>query len=119
MQILGAPYTVHRLAWLYVYKVWPADQIDHIDGNKENNKIENLRILTNSQNQQNKYIGRGASKYLGVTFSKDTKKQWRASIRLNNKFYYIGRFYTEEEAYKAYLEKKRILHPFAEIAKLK
>ena len=43
-------YRVHRLAWFYVYGVWPSKQIDHIDGDKENTKLNNLRLATGSEN---------------------------------------------------------------------
>ena len=90
----------HRLAWLYVYGEWPADQIDHINGVRDDNRIANLRILPQSNNLMNgpKRIDAVTSKYRGVDYSRD-KKMWRARFRKRH----LGWFKTEEEAYNRYL----------------
>src|SRR4051812_10110856 len=54
IELEGKAYLAHRLAWLYVHGVWPEDQIDHINGNPSDNRIENLRLANNSQNQANR-----------------------------------------------------------------
>ena len=79
--------------------------IDHIDHNKHNNLITNLRLGTNSLNQQHRHV-----KYVkGYTWAKDTKK-WQASIRINNKLIYLGQFEKEEDARQAYLKAKELYH---------
>lgn len=117
IHVMDRTYIAQRLAWLYVHKKWPDLFIDHIDGNKLNNSIVNLREATISQNNQNKFHGWGTSEYLGVSLNKSGR--WVAQIRLNGKTKYIGVFDKELEAYEAYLEEKRKIHPFSEIAKLK
>lgn len=105
-------YLSHRLAWLYVYGVWPIDLLDHRNGVRSDNQIENLREATNEKNLQNQRKGRGnGSKYLGVSWSKISRK-WMASIQLDKKWFYLGYFSEEEAAYSAYLEAKRKLHEF-------
>ena len=47
-------YKGHRLAWFYVHGAWPKDQIDHVNGKRDDNRLENLRECTNAQNSQNK-----------------------------------------------------------------
>lgn len=95
-------FKAHRLAWLYVYGVWPDKNIDHIDRNKLNNRISNLREATQQENmrnytkQQNK-----SSRYLGVSWHKKHKK-WTAKIMSNNRQKYLGIFTSEEEAALAY-----------------
>jgi len=76
--------------------------VDHINGNQCDNRKDNLRIASYSQNSMNKK-GRktGTSKYKGVTYVKRRNK-WQASIRLNNKEKFLGYFKTENEAAKAY-----------------
>jgi len=80
-------------------------QIDHIDGVKTNNSIENLRICNNSQNQSNspkKSYKNPLSKFKGVTWCKN---RWVAQIQKNSKYYYLGRFNCEDEAAKTYNNK--------------
>lgn len=103
-------YLVHRIIWTMVKGEWPVTDIDHIDGVTTNNKWDNLRLATESQNIQNQKKGHkgSASKYLGV--SRNWGSSWRAEICINRVNKHLGTFATEEEAYAAYLEAKRKLH---------
>src|SRR5690606_29052356 len=49
----GKHYLAHRLAWLYVHGKWPSDQIDHINGDRSDNRIDNLRDVTHAENRRN------------------------------------------------------------------
>lgn len=95
-------YSEHRLAWLYVYGIWPNHYIDHIDRNRSNNKISNLREATNAQNCLNRSKRKETlSRYVGVSWFNSIKK-WRADIRVGGKLYYLGKFDTERDAAVAY-----------------
>jgi hypothetical protein len=97
---VGRRYFVHRLAFLYVYGRWPADDVDHIDGNPSNNAIANLREATRSQNHQNKRSRRNTSSGLkGVTWQ---GRKWVARIKRDGRNDYLGSFKTAEEAHAAY-----------------
>jgi len=87
-------YRLHRLIWLWHGKEL-LGEIDHIDRNKFNNKIENLRIVSKSENQWNT----SKSENGGVGFHKASNK-WRARITINNKSIYLGVFETRSEAQK-------------------
>ena len=107
-------YKAHRIAWLYVYGEFPETGIDHIDCNKDNNRITNLRVANQTINNQNvkKAKRHNACGVLGVTVEK-TKKgkiRYKARIGINGKPRTIGRFSTVEEAHEAYLYVKRRLH---------
>ena len=103
-------YTLHRLIYKYHNEEWDLkyshnNQIDHIDINKSNNKIENLRVVNNSINQRNKNKLKNCSSiYKGVHWDK-TKKKWVAQIRIDGKTIFLGHFKTEEEAHLAYQNK--------------
>ena len=108
-------YGAHRLAILYATGDWPTMDVDHIDGDKGNNVIANLRHVTHRVNQQNRRApnrratGR-SSKYLGVSWKKNRSK-WAANIQGDNgKARFIGYFGTEIEAHNAYLDEKRRTH---------
>lgn len=109
-------YQAHRLAWLYVHGVWPAHQIDHIDLDRANNRLANLREATKAQNSQNLRDARANSKsgFLGVSQSKQAGK-WRARIMLDGKEYRLGRFASADLAHAAYVQAKRELHPMGTI----
>ena len=94
-------YLAHRLAWLHVYGVWPEDQLDHINRNRSDNRIANLREVTNKQNLQNagKY-SHNTSGHSGVSWYKRDSK-WIAHIRHNQKLIHLGCFATIEEAVAA------------------
>ena len=83
--------------------------VDHIDHNKLNNKKNNLRIATKSQNSMNRPKYNGTSKYKGVCWDK-RKNKYISEIMLNNKTYYLGEFMNEIDAAKAYNKKAIELH---------
>lgn len=93
-------YRLHRLIWMWHGKELP-DQIDHIDRNPKNNKIDNLRAATPSTNQWNTCKADG-----GVTFHKASNK-WRARIKIHNKEIYLGIFANIEDAKKVREEAAR------------
>lgn len=112
VSLFSKRYLAHRLAWLYVHGKWPEHDIDHINGNKSDNRMENLRDVPNAINRQNMRRARSdssTSKYLGVHYHQAGKK-WRARIQLNGKSIHVGMFDTEEEAHAAYIEAKRLIH---------
>jgi hypothetical protein len=88
-------YRVHRLVFLYFHGFMPP-QVYHIDGNRQNNRIENLREATSAQNNQNR-MATGASKIKGVVWHRQSKK-WTASICINRKNIHLGSFEKIEDA---------------------
>ncbi len=89
-------YQAHRLIWVYLNGEIPKGlEIDHIDGDKTNNRIDNLRLATRTQNRWNR-------KEKGYRF-KDN--HWEVSVGHLGKYIYVGFFKTEEEAEKAYKDK--------------
>ena len=93
----GKFYRAHRIIFLIHYGYLPK-LIDHIDGNPSNNKIENLREATNSQNQHNRKINaNNVSKTKGISWEKSTK-QWRVDLGVNGKRKHFGRFFDLELA---------------------
>ena len=91
----------HRIAWLLHYGIDPCPlEIDHIDGNRLNNKLENLRLATRQQNQFNRPKNKNnSSGYKGVYKHKD---KWRAGIRINGRICWLGVFATPELAAQAW-----------------
>lgn len=100
-------FMAHRLAWLYVYGVWPKAQIDHIDRDISNNRIDNLREADFLKNQYNKTKPRTlngrktSSRFMGVSCVVPFKR-WRAYIKIDGRFRHLGSFDTEEGAAIAY-----------------
>lgn len=96
----------HRIAWAHYYREQPPKYIDHIDGNRKNNSIKNLRACTLSQNQQNRKVSsNNTSGYTGVSYMK-SKGKYKAVIYNNSKPIYLGLFETAEEASEAYRKEK-------------
>lgn len=102
----------HRLAWWWVYGEVPASEIDHIDGNKDNNRIANLRIATRSQNQQNRHHAQRNNR-IGILGVRRRREFYQARITVSGECRYLGTFNTAKEASDAYLMAKAELHPFS------
>jgi hypothetical protein len=97
----GKFFYLHRLAWFYVYGQYPENLIDHIDRNKSNNKINNLRKVNYLQNSQNLNRHKdNQSGYKGVWKHSNTK--WRSGICVDGKMKYLGTFDDVEKAHIAY-----------------
>lgn len=101
----------HRVAWLYMTGEWPDQDIDHKNMNRADNRFENLRLATRSENQMN-IRGRGSSSK-GTTFHRT--KRFQAQIKRDGRNYYLGLYASEAEAAAAYKGAAKIL--FGEFAR--
>jgi hypothetical protein len=107
---IGANYMAHRLAWLYVHGALPEGQLDHINQDKTDNRMENLRLVTHAENMQNRPHQRNnVSGFKGVAPCRRTGR-WQALICSNNKQIHLGFFDTPELAHAAYCEAAARLH---------
>ena len=105
-------YMAHRLAWLMAHGNEPLDQIDHINGNKSDNRIANLREATGSENQQNRCVSKNnRSGSMGVSFNR-RKSMWKAQIKVKGKIHHLGWHDAIASASDAYLSAKAALHKF-------
>lgn len=103
----------HRVIWAMQTGHYPQGDIDHIDGDRANNRWTNLRQATRAQNMQNERRARrnGTSGYLGVSWSRAAGR-WAAAIKRDGKAQHLGLFDDPKVAHAAYVEAKRRLHPF-------
>ena len=110
INIDGRKYRAGRLAWLHIYGHWPSDQIDHINGIRDDDRLDNLREATNQENAHNQRhpMRNSKGKMLGVWPS---GRNFIAKIKINEKAKYLGTFATDVEAHAAYLTAKRRFHP--------
>ena len=102
VEINGRAYYVHRLIWIWHNDYNGELQIDHINNNTSDNRIENLRPADNTQNAHNQSIAKNnTSGFKGVSWHNQMQK-WRADITLNGKRKHLGLFDKLEDAAKAY-----------------
>lgn len=102
MSICGRMFKAHRLAWLFVYGCWPSKLIDHINRDKSDNRICNLREACHSENNINTGLrGDNTSGVRGVSWCSRTKR-WMAQICVRKQYVFLGRFASKEEAAAAY-----------------
>lgn len=111
IKIGGRLRMAHRIAWAISYGDTPEDlQIDHINGNKSDNRLENLMLCSGAENCSNRAANsRNKSGYKGVYWWK-ARQTWRADIKSNGKHYYLGTFETPELAHMAYCKAAAELH---------
>lgn len=111
IKIDGRKHLAHRLAWLYVHGKWPQQDIDHINGVRDDNRIVNLRDVSRSVNLQNQRRARSLTSggLIGASKRKP-QNDWQASIKVDGKKRYLGLFNTPEAAHAAYVAAKRKYH---------
>ena len=105
-------YRASRLAWFHIHGTWPANSIDHIDGDKTNNRIANLRDVTVAQNNQNFRTARSDNRLGLLGVRTKNGRRFDATIWVDGKTKHIGTFSTPESAHAAYIVEKRKVHPF-------
>lgn len=110
IQIDKTNHYAHRLAWLYVHGVWPV-QVDHVNGIKDDNRLDNLRESTQGENLQNliRACSGNQSGFLGVSTLE--AGAFGASICVDGKKRWLGTFATPEDAHAVYLAAKAEMHP--------
>ena len=100
----------HRIAWAVTNGEWPIHEIDHINGDPSDNRIENLRQANRIQNMHNiKMPVTNKSGLKGVSWHSAANK-WQAHIRSDGKNYYLGLFDSKDAAHLAYVEASKKLH---------
>jgi hypothetical protein len=100
--ILRRSFLAHRVAWVLHYGEWPAKNIDHINGDRGDNRIGNLRLADHHENLWN--VGKhpnNTSGYKGVGWSA-SNNAWKARIAVKGKRIFLGHFKDKQEAYDAY-----------------
>jgi hypothetical protein len=111
----GHDFAAHRLAWLYVHGVMPPAQLDHINGDRTDNRIANLRLASHAENLQNSRPRKSASGLKGAHLQKRRlaagyRRPWTSEIYKDRKNYHLGYFATAEEAHAAYVKAAKELH---------
>lgn len=101
-----------RLAWLMVHGEWPRHEIDHVNGDRGDDRIENLRDVTHQVNTQNLKGAKATNRSTGLLgVSKGRRGRPQALIRINGETVSLGHFDSAELAHQAYVQAKRAVHP--------
>lgn len=108
IRIDGVNYRAHRLAWAFHYGEWPCGWLDHINRDRMDNRIENLRIACPALNAQNRIIS--SKNKTGHTGVRKAEVGWVVSIGYSGRQHYIGTFRTLEEAVQARKAAEKVHH---------
>ena len=100
--IKGRRYLAHRLAWLYVTGEWPALDVDHRNLLRDDNRWDNLRLATDSENHANTRAPKSNTSGLKGAHWNRFRGYWQSSITVQGRSLFLGRFETKEEAHAAY-----------------
>lgn len=106
----GMYFQTHRLVWFYANGRWPIGQIDHINGQRDDNRLHNLRDVSQSENQQNRTHSNRGKKYSDLIGAYWSTNGWFSTILIAGKQVYLGRFETDQQAHEAYIRAKRTHH---------
>lgn len=102
--IKDVKYKAHRVIWALVHGAWPVGDVDHVNMDRADNRIANLREADRSQNMRNRGATRRNSTGLKGVCWDGEKKKWLAQIKLDGRNKYLGRYDTPEEAHAAYVK---------------
>lgn len=115
VQFHGKVYLLHRLAYLFKFGRFPFGSIDHMNGVRTDNRIENLRDVTQRENMWNQPVHREGVKEPCVTFrNRNKKKPWEVSVRHKGKLFSVGCFPTKEQGI---IERDRFLETIEKVEK--
>ena len=115
MMIDGKMYHGHRLAWFFVHGEWPIDQIDHINGVRNDNRMSNLREASQADNCGN--VARHQDNKSGYKGVFQCRRKWQAQVCRAGVKRHLGTFETPEAAHAAYCDAaKQVFGEFARIA---
>lgn len=106
----GKVYKAHRVAWALVKGIWPAEEVDHRNGRRADNRWKNLREATQEDNKKNKCrYKNNKSGYAGVSWHVQHKK-WYATIQYDKKVKFLGLFTAKKKARDVYLSAAKKYH---------
>lgn len=100
----GKQYKAHQVVWFLHHGEWP-EELDHTNRNKDDNRIENLRVVSRSTQQHNRVMPLPTSGIVGAHWNK-RKQKYKSSIRINGKTIHLGYFNCPTSASLAYLKEK-------------
>lgn len=108
VRVDGKQFAAHRIAWAMQTGAWPRDQIDHLNGVRDDNRFCNLRAADAVLNQQNRRVSSNSTS--GLIGAQRNGNRWRALIRSDGRRISLGSFASPAEAHAAYLRAKEQLH---------
>lgn len=107
----GKTYKAHRLAWFYVNGRWPDGDIDHINHNRSDNRIENLRVAVGVENHHNRRrITNSLTGFIGVAWHARDRR-WQSTIEASGRATHLGYFKCLGQAIRARIDAEKIFHP--------
>lgn len=116
-EIFARPHKAHRVIWAMVHGEWPTHTVDHEDLDPGNNRLNNLRAATESQNQHNRTKTRANTSGFKGVFRDKRRGAWFAAITVNSRSIYLGAYATPEDASRAYADAAAKYHgKFARVA---